>query len=294
MSRPVQSSQVRKCRWRPQTVLTVFLALLVVPGGICHARAERAGARASVGDLGDLLSAPMPGTRARADADQAARLEGALPGFDGVDRAHVIISRRQDDGAQSPEVAVQLQLREGFSPTPAWLSTLCAFAFRTVPDLDENSLTIVDSAGRTLHEAGASLIAAPPARPSPGTGVLDETFRFDPGWLWAAAGLGFLLVVAGLAVQLLLRRGPEVEEPVDVAGPLDFLAGIPVDRLVDVLRDERPEVLAAVVSLAPEAVAERLRRHEALPERIPALTEQLAPDLTEALARELRARLVRT
>ncbi|MBD3293275.1 MAG: hypothetical protein GF393_10145 [Armatimonadia bacterium] len=204
----------------------------------------------------------------------------------------MILSRSINRAAEPPEVAVQLRLMDGFSPTARWVSTLSAFSLRTIPDLDANSLIVADSAGSILYEEGSSMVpaATPPA--GQGGGLVDETFRFEPGWLWAASGLGFLLVVGGLAVQLLLRGESEPEGAAVEAGPLDFLETVPADRIVAALHNERPQVVAAVVGLAPHQVAERLRRHDALPEHVSPLTERPAPDLTEALARELRARLV--
>jgi hypothetical protein len=265
----------------------------VVPGGISSAQPARGGSPASAGSLSELLSAPLPGTRARSDDDLARRLEGALAGFDGVETAHVLISRQSEDAQSSPGVAVQLHLSEDASLTPAWLSTVCAFCIRTIPGLDATSLTVVDDSGRTLHEDGRTLVPAVSASPPQADRVVDETFRFGPGWLWAAAGAGFLLVVTGLAVQLLLRSQSEEEQRPVEAGSLSFLSTVPIERVVEALRQERPQVLAVVTGLAPEDVAERLREHGAFPDDIPTPTETPAPEMTDALARELRARLVR-
>lgn len=120
--------------------------------------------------LGELLSRPLPGTLERADDDAARALQGALAGFAGVASAHVIISRaatEDEDAAPPPRrVALQLGLRDGFSPTPAWTEGLAAFVLRAVPDLDAAQLTIVDADATVLYESGRSCLVAPPPEAS--------------------------------------------------------------------------------------------------------------------------------
>lgn len=272
----------------PAVMLPVLLTI-VCTGPPALAGSDRP---ASVEGLGGLLSTPMPGTRARESVELAARLERALSGFTGVDSVSAIVSTPSADEAVSPQVAVGMTLREDFSPTPDWLEAVCVLSLRTIPDLSPDSLTIVDSSGRILHDEGVSHL--PEIAPPPDTGVIDETFVFQPWWLWAAAGVGFLLVIAGVAAQLPLRRDPQPSDAESEPGPLDFLDGVPEGELVRVLAEEREEIVRAVFALAPEAVVERLRRDEALV--CEARSASTPPDsrMVAALAAALRARLVRS
>ncbi|MFP4248428.1 MAG: hypothetical protein ACLFU7_02150 [Armatimonadota bacterium] len=242
--------------------------------------------------LGGLLSTPMPGTQARESAELADRLEHTLSGFAGVDSVTAIVSPESDDGGVSPQVGVGLTLDDDFAPTPDWLEAVCVLSLRTIPDLAPDSLTIVDSSGRILHDEGVSHL--PEIAPPPDTGVIDETFLFQPWWLWAAAGVGFVLVIAGVAAQLPLRRDTQADDAAREPGPLDFLDGVPEGELVRVLAAEREEIVRAVFALAPEAVVERLRRDEALV--CEARSASTPPDsrMVAALAAALRARLVRS
>lgn len=267
-----------------RTSLTwLLLTLLLIASGR-HAYA----ADPPPAGLTDLLSAPLPGTQARDDADLSRRLERALADFDGVDGARVILVRPPNSPEALHHAAVQLTLAHGFIPAPAWLNTVRTFCLRTVPHLEPHALTIVDSTGRTLHEAGEALV---PPVPPPTTGVVDETFRFEPWWLWAAAGAGFLLVVAGAVSQRILRRDPGPSAPARSDGPLEFLTALPDERIAAALAEERPELIAAVLSLAPPELAARLRRHGALPHDLPRLSGPLDAATAAALTKALRGRL---
>ncbi len=279
------------------SVSFLLLALLVactgdaVAAGEFSASGSAGGAftRSPGAGLSDLLSGPLPGTQAREDADLSARLERALLGFDGVEAVSVIVARPSDAPDAPPHVAVQLKLVAEFTPTPAWLNTVRVFSLRTIPHLDPSSLTIVDSRGQTLSEAGESRL---PPMVAPEVGVVDETFRFDPWWLLAAAGAGFVLVIGGVAVQRSLRRNHGSDSEVEAAGPLDFLREAPEERVASVLAGERPEVIAAVIALAPSATARRLARRYEVPADLPHLSEPPDPALVAALARTLRERLM--
>ncbi|MGI5818241.1 MAG: hypothetical protein ACOX9R_09095 [Armatimonadota bacterium] len=269
--------------------MALSLLLLALMPAAKDALAAEPHALVSAGGLGGLLSAPLPGTRARDDAQLAASLERALVGFDGVERATVIISRSPEAVASSLHVALQLTLAPDFAPTPAWVETLCGFVLRIIPHLDRGGLTIVESTGRTLYDAGDTRL--PPA-PTPAIGVIDETFHFEPWWLWAAAGAGFTLVIAGAAVQRFARRDPAPEAVVATPGPLDFLEAVPVEHVAGVLADERREVVGAVLALAPEPVAAALRDQMAERPGVPIAPEHPDPRMTAALATALRGRLM--
>ncbi|MFW6437601.1 MAG: hypothetical protein ACOCZ7_01195 [Armatimonadota bacterium] len=237
--------------------------------------------------LHGLLSAPMPGTRAREQAELSATLEHALSSFDGVEAVRVIISPSSESAADSPNAAVQMTLSEGFTPNPGWLRAICALCIRTIPLLDRQRLTVVESSGRILYDSGETLLTAPTAAP-----VVDATFAFEPWWLSAAAAVGFLVVIAGVMTHRALRKVPEpVAEPRG-DGPLDFLARVPDDRIISALSRERPEVIAAVLTLAPEAVARRLRQHEELSVRSAVAISRPGQPMIAALAAALRERLM--
>jgi hypothetical protein len=274
---------------QPCRLLAAFLTTLLTLTGATEVATAQTG-RPTQG-LGGLLSAPMPGTQAREVAETAARVEAMLSGFDGVTSAAVIVSPPSDAEA-SPDVGVQLALEQDFEPTLTWLDAICAFALRTVPRLDRSSLTVVDSTGRILYDSGEAHLP-PTAAALPETGVIDSTFHFEPWWLWVAGGLGFLLVVAAMAAQLLLRDEPEVIEPEHEPGPLDFLEDVPEEQLATALAQEREELVAAVLALAPEPLATRLHEREEL--TCAPLARIGPPDamITAALASALRERLAR-
>lgn len=240
------------------------------------------------GVLSDLLSAPLPGTQARADADLAARLQQTLLGFDGVNDARVLVTRVSPEPDAPSGVVVQLKLDPQFRPTPAWLDTLCIFSLRIIPDLDPDRLTIAASDGRTLLEAGESRL---PEISTPRTPVLDETFRSGPWWLLAAAGAGFVLVSCGLLLHRLVRGEAGRQEARAADGPLEFLRDLPEERVARVLSQERPEVVAAVMALAPAGLAERLAARCELPAQLPRLAGPLGRPMVNALADALRRRL---
>jgi hypothetical protein len=271
----------------PAVVLPALL-IIVSTGAPAIAGSDRP---VSVQGLGGLLSTPMPGTRARESVELADRLEQALSGFAGVGSVSAIVSAPSDDSVASPQVAVGFTLSDDFSPTPAWLEAICAFSLRIVPDLAPDSLTIVDSSGRTLHDGGVSLL--PDSAPHLDRGVIDETFVFQPWWLWAAGGMGFVLVVLGVVAQLPLRRDTEADDAGREPGLLDFLEDVPEAELVRVLAVEREEIVHAVLALAPEAVVERLWRNDALACEARSALEPPDSRMVSALATALRARLVR-
>lgn len=274
----------------------LLLALLIactgdaVVAGETTASGSAGGAfiRSTGTGLSDLLSGPLPGTQAREDADLSARLEHALLGFDGVEAVRVIVARPSDAPDAPPHVAVQLKLVAEFAPTPSWLDTVRLFSLRTIPHLDASSLTIVDSRGQMLSEAGESHL---PPIVAPEMGVVDETFHFSPWWLLAAAGVGFVLVIGGVALHRSLRGDREADAEAEAAGPLDFLREAPEERVARELAGERPEVIAAVIALAPVEMARRLAHRYDLPADLPDLSEPPDPALVTALARALRERL---
>lgn len=278
---PVFSPQVHRRR------MTVLCLLIVLPAFCVEAGAETD--LPSAGGLGGLLSAPMPGTRARENAELTVSLEQALERFDGVEAANVIVSDVAGQPSTSPSVAVQMTLSDEFIPTTPWLKTIRAFCLRTIPRLDQQSLTVVESSGHVLYDNGEMLVP-----PSPEAPVIDATFTFQPWWLWIAAVAGFLLVIAGVMTQRALRTptasGSEPTEP----GPLDFLERVPDERIAVALSRERPEVVAAVLALAPAPLAARIAQHEALPRELSAHSGPPDPATTAALARALRERLVLT
>ncbi len=246
----------------------------------------------SPGGLSGLLHAPLPGTRARADADLAARLQKVLTGFDGVQSANVIVARPPDSPEASPHVAVQLRLTDGFEPTGSWIRTLRTLSLRAMPHVNPLDLTIVESTGRTLLESGEALATAPPDPAPPSRErTVDRTFVLQPWWIYAATLLGFLAVIAGVLVSTLRRKDAAEELLDEPAGPLDFLTAHPVDSIATSLCDERPTVIAAILALAPDDLASRLERHAALPDDLPHLSEPPASEMAEPLAQVLRRRL---
>lgn len=270
----------------------LLLALVVLRAGASFAANPES--PEAPGRLGRLLSSPLPGTLAHEDAEFATRLETTLAGFDGIESARAIVSGSEDRGDRSRAVVIQLVLADGFCPTQSWLDTIRVVTLRIVPGLDPNALTLVDSTGRILHDAGHTHLPAPaPAVPRQ-HGPIDETFHFEPWWLWMAGGVGFVLVVTGVCVQLFLRRdpgpAPEQREP----GPLDFLQAVPDERIARTLAGERPEVIGAAMALMPEEQAERLRLLDSFPSDAPLPREQPDPAMAAALAEVLRERLVRT
>ncbi|GEM_PF-4133844 len=252
------------------------------------APAALGGFATSGGSLSGFLSTPLPGTQARADADAASRLEQALRGFDGVVEAHVLLARPSADPSASPDVAAQLRLRPEFRPTDAWLETVRIFSLRTVPSLRPDRLTIVTSDGRILFEAGEALL---PTVSTPRTPVLDETFRFEPWWLFAAAAIGFVLVSCGLLLHRLMNHESARAQTDAAEGPLEFLRDVPDETIAHALARERPEMISAMLALAPAEVAERLRRREDLPGQLPAPAGPLDEATVTALADALRRRL---
>ena len=240
------------------------------------------------GVLSDLLSAPLPGTQARADADLAPRLQQTLLGFDGVNDARVLVTRVSPEPDAPSGLAVQLKLDPQFRPDHARLDTIGIFSLRIIPDLDPDRLTIAASDGRTLFEAGESRL---PEISTPRTPVLDETFRSGPWWLLAAAGAGFVLVSCGLLLHRLVRGEAGRQEARAADGPLEFLRDLPEERVARVLSQERPEVVAAVLALAPARLAERLAARGELPAQLPRLAGPLGRPMVTALADAQRRRL---
>lgn len=243
--------------------------------------------------LGELLSRPLPGTLERADDDAARALQGALAGFAGVASAHVIISRaatEDEDAAPPPRrVALQLGLRDGFSPTPAWTEGLAAFVLRAVPDLDAAQLTIVDAGATVLYESGRSCLVAPPpeaSEPARAAAATVTTAR----WLPAAAVLGCALVIAALVIGR--RRPPPEPLPETPPGPLAFVADLSDDDLRRLLADERPELVGLVLAQVPPGSEERVRAAAGLSGAAAGRVDQVSPEVLSAVARALRGKLV--
>ncbi|MFW5867490.1 MAG: hypothetical protein ACOCX2_06710 [Armatimonadota bacterium] len=274
----------------PRLHVTVSAVVVLLVAVNLHACAQEY-ARSSLGGVGELLSAPMPGTRAREDADLTARLEQALSSFDGVEAASVIISFGSDDRSPSPEVAIQMRLSGGFTPTPTWLEAIRAFSLRTIPELDESALTIIDSSGRLLYDGGETHLT-PGLAPPPEAPLLDATFAVEPWWLWIAAGAGFVLVLAGVMTHRAVNKTPEPAAEATDPGPFGFLDSVPDEQIATVLAQERPEVIAAVLALLPASTRGRLSEWEPAFSDLPAHLDQPDPAMTAALVKALRAKLV--
>lgn len=236
-----------------------------------------------------MLSGPLPGTRARDDRDAARALEQALLGFEEVIGVRVILT---GDPARSPDAArraaVQLSLAGG-PPPRAWIETVADFILQAVPGLSETDLTIVDTAGNALFVRGL------PVEPSRSTVVTDYPHGPPPegertAWLVTAALAGAALVAALVLVRR--RNGAEIEAPSEPPAPFAFISDLSDEDLCELLRGERPSVVAAIIHLAPAGEAERLRRCCDASE-LPALGRPPFTELAAALESALRTKLVR-
>lgn len=262
----------------------LMVLIMAVPSHVALGQRSDAPDR---GGLGSLLSRPLPGSEARADADAAAALEEALTGFEGIDACRVILSRESSPSSHPPRrAAVQVTLTEDFEPTLPWLDGIVSFAQQAVPGLDARQLTIVDSTGRTLYAGGDFVALATPAPPPPEEDVAPG---LDPGLLIAAGLLACSLVV--LLVALRSRPSPADESP-SPPGPFAFVASLDNDELEALLADERSEVAAVVARHCPEEDRRRVRRAAGLAEQPEGQRRDADPEAVSALAEALHRKLV--
>ncbi len=105
-----------------------------------------------------------------------------------------------------------------------------------------------------------------------------------------ATGIGGAGIVAALV--LVKRRNREDSEHFpEPSGPFSFLRHLSDDDLRRMLEAERPAVVAAVIQLAPEDEAARLRDCCDLTE-LPVLQRLSSEETIDALENALRAKLV--
>lgn len=265
-----------------------MLAWLVVSStGPVHAQGAAGGGERS-GGLTGMLSAPLPGTRARGDEDAARALETALAGFEDIVSAHAVVVT--DDCAfseTSRRAALRLSL-SGAPPSQAWVESIAHYALQVLPGVEPTDLTIIDTGGNPLFSGGVAAELAQPAAAAPLVSPPADSERMV--WLLAAAAVGAALVFA--LVMLRRRNGRQQEPPSTPPEPFDFISDLSDEDVAGLLQGEREAVVAAVIHLAPGGESERLRRVAGSRE-LPALRRKPPADVAAALERALREKLVR-
>ncbi|MGC9320450.1 MAG: hypothetical protein ACP5KN_20620 [Armatimonadota bacterium] len=242
------------------------------------------------GGLGEILGRPLPGTPAREDEDAARHLERALAAFEGVQSAHVIISRSpsSEANARVRRAAVQLGLTPEHRPSHRWVDGLSAFILAAVPHLQARELTIVDATGRTLFARGSpARFMTAPASPAP-----DSTQPSPPAGLSPWTIVAVALVCAG-AVAVVLLRGVRLrppQEPQPTASEFAFLTSLSDDGLRTALRGERPEVVAMVLKQVGPRDAQRMRGVLELPSMTAPAAEP-DPEVVSAVAEALHRKV---
>jgi len=245
------------------------------------------------GGWSGLLSRPLPGTSAREDADLASSLERALAGFDGIDRARVVIVRPSSEGTlgkPSPRrAAVQVTLSPDVPVTTSWTESVATFALQAIPDLDPQELTMVDSGGHVLYATGQAQAHAVP--PSEAEATEEGARPVIAAWWWLLPAL--LGLVAAVVVLLRTRRGPAEPASPEPEGPLGFLEALSDDELRTAFAGERAEVVGVALGRLSARGKDRLRRVLRVPDHVQTPPGPPATEVLAAIAGALRDKLER-
>ena len=228
----------------------LLLAWLVTAGVCLFVSPLAAQSTASAGSAVPATGLPSPTLFAPAPfalpgSSQAAQKQlcAMLRRLDVIAAAEALITGGADStGAAAAPLGLKLVLkaRPGHSFTPELVTTVACLAEDAVAGLSPNALLVTDAAGTVLYAQGHVQVAATPAPWTPAP------------WLWLV-GAVVLAAVAALLTNLRSRRHGTAEW-------WERLSRRQQNALLQVLADERPEIVAVVLGRLEAPLGSRLHR----------------------------------